>query len=140
MAPHSPAPWTVVKQTHGVAVSAAVIKPLAIIGEGNLTWATRDTRKGTQGDLCRGCREATACPVPPCRCTKAAHGRKGGSVAALSSHYHSKHAIPHAQPEPLRLKIDPGSKVTGLAVLTLHGVKPHGSQANRQMGCFFHPC
>src|SRR5262249_21729093 len=42
---------------------------------------------------------------------KAAVGRRSPFTTIL------KRAIPNARPEPLRLKIDPGSKVTGLAVV-----------------------
>src|SRR5262245_5655078 len=45
MAPQSPALRTVVKQAHGVAASAAVIKPSDIFGEGNFSRAS--------GGVCR---------------------------------------------------------------------------------------
>jgi hypothetical protein len=43
-------------------------------------------------------------------------------------------SVPDAQPVPLRLKIDPGSKTTGLAVLNETGGLGRGADSSRKPG------
>jgi hypothetical protein len=85
-------------------------------------------------------------PLAPCHSARARRLLSQGK-AAVWRHFPFtimlKRAVPvqpEAAPGSLRLKFDLGSWVTGLAILTLHGgTSPMGSQANRLMGCLFHP-
>ena len=77
-------------------------------------------------------------PLSPCHPARARRLLSHGKAAVWRRYPFTsilKRAVSDANPEPLRGKIDPGSKVTGLALLTLHGgSSPMGAQATCLIG------
>ena len=59
-------------------------------------------------------------PLSPCHPARARRLLTAGKAAVWRRYPFTlilKRAVPNAQPEPLRVKIDPGSRITGLALL-----------------------
>jgi 5-methylcytosine-specific restriction endonuclease McrA len=117
MAPQSPALRTVVKQTHGLQSVPPSRKPPDIVGEGNITWATRVPEREA---IMVFVLDTEKRPLAPCHSARARRLLTEGK-AAVWRHYPFtvilKRAVPDARPEQLRVKIDPGSKITGLALV-----------------------
>ena len=109
---------SVVKQAHGVAASAAEEKPLPNLGEENCYPLQRSVRKDKR---CRTSLLWIQSSVGWARRIRRARRLLTEGKAAVSRRYPFtiilKRAVPAAQPDLLRLKIDPGSKPTGLAIV-----------------------
>src|SRR5260221_783684 len=88
MAPQSPALRAVVKQAHGVAASATVAKPLAILGEGNITRANGDYPKGYDHGVRYRYGEAASGCVASGTGEEAVRQREGCWLAPLPLHDH----------------------------------------------------
>jgi 5-methylcytosine-specific restriction endonuclease McrA len=109
---------SVVKQAHGVAASATGKKPLHNFGEETVTRASGGPKGQRVSYVFVVDIEKRALdPVHP------GHARRlltEGKAAVFRRYPFTiilKQAVPDAQPESLRLKIDPGSKTTGLVVV-----------------------
>src|SRR5262249_43185230 len=123
---------TAVKQAHGVAASAAVGKPLEILGEGTITperggphglhrLQDRSTREEAHGMSCVGVVDTEHRPLDPVHPGLARRLLARGQAAVWRRYPFTlilTRPGPAARPHPLRLKIDPGSRTTGLALLT----------------------
>lgn len=84
----------------------------------------RSTRKGHEGGNQRMSMvfvlDAAYQPLTPCHPARARRLLTAGKAAVWKRFPFTvilRHALPSAAPQPLRLKIDPGSKTTGLALL-----------------------
>ncbi len=119
MAPQSPALRAVVKQAHGVAASATAIGNRWLsLARGTLPAQAEMHPKGS-------CHmvfvvDVEKRPLDPCHPARARALLTAGK-AAVWRHYPFtlilRRAVPQAQPHPLRVKLDPGSRVSGLAVI-----------------------
>ena len=67
--------------------------------------------------VCGGRGAAPACSGAPGTSAAAAQSRQGGRLQALPFTLILRRPVEQAAPEPLRLKIDPGSHTTGLALV-----------------------
>src|SRR5262249_50092488 len=117
MAPQSPALRTVVTQAHGVAASAAVTETAGYPWRGELYPRKRSYPKG-DGVIFVVATDRR--PLTPCHPARARKLLTSGRAAVWLRYPFTsilKHSARDAAPEPLRLKMDPGSKVTGLALL-----------------------
>jgi 5-methylcytosine-specific restriction endonuclease McrA len=118
MAPQSPALRTVVKQTHGVAVSAAVTKTAGYLWRGEPYLGNQRHPKGNATMVFVVDTELR--PLSPCHPARARQLLTESKAAVWRRFPFTiilKWALPDANPEPLRVKIDPGSRTTGLALV-----------------------
>jgi 5-methylcytosine-specific restriction endonuclease McrA len=84
-----------------------------------MTWATRETPKGKATMIF--VLDTEHRPLTPCHPARARRLLTQGKAAVWRRYPFTiilKHAVPVAQPEPLRVKIDPGSRTTGIALLS----------------------
>src|SRR5262245_21655864 len=124
MAPQSPALRTVVKQAHGVAASAAVTrrKPPAILGEGNLTRASGGPHGQQNGGVFMSwvfVVDVELRPLAPVHPGAARRLLTAGKAAIWRCYPFTlilKRAVATARFR-MRVKIDPGSTTTGLALV-----------------------
>jgi 5-methylcytosine-specific restriction endonuclease McrA len=108
-----------IKQAYGGTASVAYDqrKPLHNLVEEAITWATRDTRKGSCMAFVL---DTERTPLSPCHPARARKLLSEGKAAVWRRYPFTiilKRAVSEVQPAPLRLKIDPGSKTTGLALV-----------------------
>src|SRR5260221_8138650 len=128
MAPQSPALRTAVKQAHGVAASAAVIQNRWLSwARGTLPAQAEMPRKGA---IMVFVVDVEKRPLAPCHPARARRLLAQGKAAERRRYPFTiilKRAVPDAQlqPPPLRLKLDPGSRTSRLAL---------GNDASAQVG------
>lgn len=118
MAPQSLALRAVVKQAHGVAASAAAIETVGYLWRGEPYPRKRRDPKGTRPMVFVVDNEQR--PLAPCCPARARRLLTSGKASVWRRYPFTiilKRAMPSANPEPLRVKIDPGSRTTGLAVV-----------------------
>src|SRR5262249_15102511 len=115
VAPQPTALRTVVKQAHGVAASATVTKTAGYHWRGEPYPRKRSYPKGMGMIFVV---DSDRRPLTSCHPARARKLLSSGKAAVLRRYPFTiilKHSAPGASPDSLRLKIDPGSKVTGLA-------------------------
>jgi 5-methylcytosine-specific restriction endonuclease McrA len=120
MAPQSPALRTVVKQLHGVASSAAVTQTAGYPWRGERYLGNQGYPKGKA--IMVFVVDTERRPLAPCHPARARRLLTEGKAAVWRREPFTlilKRVVPdaHLHPEPLRVKIDRGSKVTGLALV-----------------------
>jgi 5-methylcytosine-specific restriction endonuclease McrA len=125
MAPQSTALRRRIKQAHGVAASVLRTKPSENPVEGNVTWATREPpERGAKGKQPRMSMvfvlDAERRSLAPCHPARARRLLTTGKAAVWRRYPFTirlRRALPAVTPPLVRLKIDPGSKTTGLALV-----------------------
>lgn len=118
MAPQSPALRTVVKQAHGVAASAAVTQTAGYLWRGEHYPRKRGPER--EPIMLVFVVDTEHRPLSPCHPARARRLLTSGKAAVWRRYPFTiilKRAITCVHSEPLRVKIDPGSRVTGLAVV-----------------------
>jgi 5-methylcytosine-specific restriction endonuclease McrA len=118
MAPQSPALRTAVKQTHGVAVSAAVTETAGYPWRGEHHLGNQGHPKGHA--IMVFVVDTEYRPLSPCHPARARRLLTEGRAAVWRRYPFTiilRRAVPDAHPASLRIKIDPGSRTTGLALV-----------------------